>query len=277
MVLLQIACLATAAIYVVGRARLEGRPLHLIRRLLVLAAAAWATEDVAVRLYGAHEYSQYSIASLDRLPLATVLVWPIAVQSARDLGTCLWAGRDRPAAWRVALTAGGLVVGDAALLAVVAGPSGLVQWSAPGHLSAPLAAVVGWGAFGAVAVYVLERAAWQNEPWYEALILVAAPVSAHIAVASVWWGALRWVDVPVPAGAALLVLWAAAGGLTERALRLRTRQRVPRALLWLRAPGAAIVLAIAAARVTTSPLVLACVLAFAPPYLALVARGARSR
>src|SRR5690242_17765776 len=104
MIVLQIACLAIVSAFLIGRARLEAEPLALFRRLFLLAFAAWAGEDTCIRAYGFYEYSQSWWLFLDKVPILIVLIWPIVIQSARDLGTCLWSGRDRPAARRVALT-----------------------------------------------------------------------------------------------------------------------------------------------------------------------------
>ena len=79
MVLLQIACLAIVAAFLVFRARLEAEPLSLFRRLFLLALAAWAGEDTCIRAYGFYEYSESWWLFLDKVPLLIVLIWPIVI------------------------------------------------------------------------------------------------------------------------------------------------------------------------------------------------------
>ena len=112
MVVLQIACFAIVVSFVFLRARLEARPIALYRRLFLLAVAAWIGEDTCIRAYGFYEYSASWWLFLDKVPLLILLIWPIVLQSARDLASCLWPGRDRPSPLRVGLTVVGLVLAD---------------------------------------------------------------------------------------------------------------------------------------------------------------------
>ncbi len=277
MVLLQIACLAIVATFLVFRARLEAEPLSLFRRLFLLALAAWAGEDTCIRAYGFYEYSESWWLFLDKVPLLIVLIWPIVIQSARDLGTCLWAGRDRPTERRVALTVFGLVLADASLIEPISVQSGLWRWTEPGIFSVPPIGIVGWAFFAAIAVFLFERAAWRHRPWQEALVLVIAPAGTHLLLLVSWWGAFRWVNVALPSWPAPLLAWLVSIPLATRAIQLRTRQRVPPILLWLRLPAALFFFVLLGVHGRESGSLVAYALAFAPPYLAIFSRGAIAR
>lgn len=277
MALLQIACLAIVATFLVLRARLEAEPLALFRRLFLLALAAWAGEDTCIRAYGFYEYSQSWWLFLDKVPLLIVLIWPIVIQSARDLGTCLWAGRDRPNARRVALTVFGLVLADASLIEPISVQSGLWRWTEPGIFAVPPIGILGWAYFAALAVYLFERAAWKHDPWQEALVLLIAPAGTHVLLVASWWGALRWINVPLPAWPAPILAWLISVPLAARAIQLRTRQRVPPILLWLRLPAALFFFVLLGIHGRGSGALVAYALAFSPPYFAIFSRGATAR
>lgn len=277
MALLQIACFAIVCAFLFFRARLEAEPLALLRRLFLLSLAAWAGEDTCIRLYGFYEYSQSWWLFLDRVPLLIVLIWPIVIQSARDLGTCLWAGRDRPSARRVALTVFGLVLADASLIEPISVESGLWRWTEPGIFAVPPIGILGWAYFAAIAVFLLERAAWRHKPWEEAFLLLAAPLGAHVLLCATWWGALRWVNVPLPSWAAPILAWMVSLGLTAQALSLRTRQRVPPILLWVRMPAALFFFVLLGIYGRDNPALIAYAIAFAPPYFAIFSLGSIAR
>src|SRR5262245_60079881 len=241
MVPFQVAFLAIVAAFVVYRARLEADPKALYRRLFLLALSAWMAEDTCVRAYGFHTYRRDLWPLLDRVPLVIVLIWPVVIQSARDLGTCLWRGRDRPSAERVALTVFGLVLADVALIEPIAVQSGLWRWAEPGLFAVPPIGMLGRALFAAIAAFVFERAAWLGRPWLEGLVLPIAPVGTHVLLFGAWWCAFRWVNVALAAWPAAVVVWVASVALAARAWKSGARHRVPPALLWLRAPAALLV------------------------------------
>lgn len=279
MVLLQLACLAIVAAFVFFRARLEAEPLALLRRLALLAAAAWLGEDTCIRAYGFYEYSKSWWLFLDRVPLLIVLIWPVVVQSARDLATCLWPGRDRPTAPRVALTVFFLVLSDASLIEPIAVQAGLWRWTEPGLFHVPPIGILGWAYFAALAMFVFERAAWSFRPWQETLALLAAPAGTHVLLVTSWWAFFRWVNRPLPSWPAAALAWLLSIALTIHAIRARASRRVPPALLWLRLPAALFFFVLLALRGRDDPFLVAYALAFAPPYLALfgVKTPARAR
>lgn len=274
MVLLQIACLAIVASFLFLRARLEAQPLALLRRLFLLALAAWIGEDTCIRAYHFYEYSESWWLFLDRVPLLIVLIWPIVIQSARDLGTCLWPGRERPSPRRVALTVLGLVFADASLIEPIAVKSGLWRWTEPGLFTVPPIGILGWAYFAAIAVFLLETSAWRHRPWLEALILPIAPIGTHLLLLASWWGLFRWINLPVPSWPVVVLAWAVSLSLASRAVRVEARRRVPPMLLWLRVPAALFFFILLALNGRDDLSLVLYAIAFAPPYLSVLSLGA---
>ena len=274
MLVLQITCVAIVATFVFFRSRLEARPIALFRRLFVLAVAAWIGEDTCIRAYGFYEYSRGWWLFLDKVPLLIVLIWPIVVQSARDLAVCLWAGRERPQPSKVGATVFALVLADASLIEPISVKAGLWHWTEPGLFEVPPIGILGWAYFAAVAIAILEESAWRHRPWLEALAITIAPVTTHIALLASWWALFRWVNVALPSWAPALVAWIASMAVVSRSLKSVTRRRVPPALLWIRVPAALFFFVLLGLHGREDGSLVLYALAFAPPYLSILSLGA---
>ena len=139
----------------------------------------------------------------------------------------------------------------------------------------PPIGVIGWAIFAFGAAVILERwerASESDSPQHarHALaLLILAPVIVHPALITLWWGALRWVSVDLPAWPAAGVAWAASIALTVLALR------VDRGTSWqvlACVPGAVFFIGLLAlSGNATLPLVVWSA-AIGPPYLALLTR-----
>ncbi len=262
-------CFAIVAAFLLFRARLEARPIVLFRRLFFISLATFAAEDIGLHLYQFQHYSENGWLLLDRVPLLVVLIAPLLVQSSRDMATCLWSGRDRPTAIRVALTASALIFAEATLIESVAVKSGLWHWTQPGVFEIPLIRILGIAAFTGIVVYLLERAKWRHRPWEETFVL-AAPIAIHLVLAVAWWGLLRWITAPIPNVVAPVFAWICSIALTALSLRQQTARRVPPALLWIRAPSALFMALLLALHARQSASLVAYALAFVPPYLSIL-------
>lgn len=273
MVVLQIACLAIVLVFLLFRSRLEARPIALFRRLFVLALAAWIGEDTCIRAYGFYEYSAGWWLFLDKVPLHIVLIWPIVIQSARDLGTCLWRGRERPSPIKVSATVFALVLADASLIEPIAVKASLWRWTEPGLFDVPPIGILGWAYFAALAVLIFEESAWRHRPWLEALALTVAPVGAHLCLIASWWAFFRWVNVTIPPWIPVLGAWTASMLTVSSALKSSTRRRVPPILLWIRVPAALFFFILLALHGRKDTHLVLYALAFAPPYLSILSLG----
>ncbi len=221
---------------------------RVLPRLLMYAAAAWIAEDTVIHAYGFYAYSPDWSVMVDQVPLTVLLIWPIVIISAQDL-----AGRWAPL----------VVLSDAALIEPIAVLCGYWWWTEPGIFGVPPIGIAGWAIFAAWALSLERRIG------HPAAVLIGAPLLTHASLLALWWGALRWVNVPIPPlvafTVALLVCVAASfrAFLRWSAERRTVLMRVPAALFFF------------AALAFASPprLLVAYALAFAPPYLILTAKG----
>lgn len=272
MVLLQLACVAIVALYVGLRLRGEAKPWPVLRRLTLLAVAAWIGEDSCIRGYGFYQYSPSLWPRLDQVPLVIVLIWPAVVHSAWDLAAGLTRGRPslRP------LVGGLVVLADASLIEPVAVQAGLWSWNAPGLFAVPPIGVLGWAFFAALAMAGWQRGEASERPGLvEGAAVVAAPLGSHLLLIGAWWGGCRWVSGPIPpwpaVGLLALVTVGAAGLLHRR----QARRRIPLRHLLLRLPPSLFFLVLLLLHGRDQLALCAWAAAFAPPYLALLDGGSR--
>lgn len=227
---------------------------------LGLALGAVAGEELCIRGYGAYQYAPSWSLFLDRVPLAVALIWPAVVLSARAVVRSV-----RPGAG--ALAVGLLVAFDAALVEPIATHAGLWSWNLPGFLDVPLIGPLGWGCYGAAATLVQDRV--RRRGLRLLALVVLSPLLAHAGILALWWGALRWLQQPIPAAlaaACAMALCAVLAGLIVRArLRLSWRDALSRAA------AASVFAALLWAR--PEPHLVAYAASFALPWLALLDYG----
>lgn len=263
-------CLGIVLVWVAPRARLDPAPGKVLLRLLLIAVAAWLGEASCIRLYGFYGYEggPWGIRLPGGVPLLVPLIWPVVIHSSWDLARRLLPV-TRPVA-RV-LTCAGIVLADAALIEPVAVHAGLWSWTEPGLFAVPPVGVLGWAAFTVFAAAVLEVSESTKQRSLLGLLLLT-PLLIHPVLLALWWGALRWINGTVPPEAAIAV--AALTSLVASAWIVKAR---PRAVRWptlARAPGALFFLGLLITHPPTATL-LAWVVVFVPPYLALMAVGSR--
>lgn len=263
---LELACLAILALYLaVELPRRRARGVFL-RRLGLVTAASWLAEDTCIRLYDFYAYAPGWSVFVDRVPLLVILIWAPVVFSAWAL-----ARRLLPAGGRwVPLAGAALVFADAWLIEPIAVAAGLWRWHAPGLFGVPPIGVLGWAFFAGTCIALFEWNDRRGAPARaDALVVPLAALATHALLLATWWGALRWISVPLPGRPAALVAGAAAVALTALALRTGARARVPFALMATRIPPAALFFVLLALHGRDTPALVAWALAFAPPYLAL--------
>jgi hypothetical protein len=266
----QITCVVVVALYWgvrLARAR-PGDRGRIASRLAILSVAGWVGEDTVIRAYGFYGYAASWSLVLDRAPLLVACIWPIVIDSATQLARRIAPGR-------VVLAAAALVLADAALIEPISVRAGLWAWTQPGVFAVPLIGVVGWAMFAGAAVAFFDAVDRRRGPaWADAAVVVVAPLATHGMLVAAWWGAFKWVSAPLPEWAAVAAAWGASVALAWTAVRRGVGARVPLAELLVRLPGAAVFFVLLFASARGSPALVAWALAFVPPYLALVARGA---
>jgi len=274
---LELACLGIVTLYI-GSARRAGAPWRrLIGDYLSLSVAAWLAETSCIRLYGFYSYDPSWALFADVTPVLILLIWPVVILTARALVKSIPFLERSPS-----LSTGLVVLADAALIEAVAVAAGLWSWSEPGLFGVPPIGVLGWGLFATVAVRCGLIGASDDDAdsgVLDALMGVTAVVAlTHLGLLACWWGALRWLNAPLPDSAVAAVAWILSATTTTLVLSRRLRCNGARALLD-RLPGA-LFFFVLLARLEAAPVELAAyAMAFVPPYLALcwqsLAPGAR--
>jgi hypothetical protein len=285
MMVLEVTAMVIVAMYVIARTRLASQRRRFLSRLLCLVGASWLAEETAIRAYGFYAYSPEWTLFVGHVPLAVILIWPGVIHSAWDTSRYLLlhgqrtGGADgRRAATRtpqraiatVAVVGGLMVLADASLIEPISVCAGLWHWTEPGLFAVPPIGIMGWAFHAAWCMTVFEhnrRRRWG--PTADAAILVVAPLGTHLLLLTSWWGALRWVNVPIPPWPVVALVWGLSIALAVAAVRRRARQRIPPAEMWTRVPAAIFFFVLLAIHAQHLPALVAYAFAFAPPYIAL--------
>jgi hypothetical protein len=264
--LLQLLCLAIVSIHVTTACLRSARPGRYLVRAAIIAVASLVAEDTCIRLYGFYRYHEGWVPFVDQMPLMVALIWPGVLLSAGELAGLLASGRAVP------LVAAALVLCDASFMEPIAVHAGLWRWFAPGFFGVPPIGIVGWAAFSGAGLAVFEANDARGRRWPADLVAVlAAPAFAHAVLLATWWGALRWVNAPLPDGAVVAAAWAVSSILTALAIRRRTG--VPLAAMATRLPAAAFFFVLLFRGDGAPGALVAYALAFALPYSTLTVLG----
>lgn len=266
MLVLELVALAIVVLFVVVRARYGDAPRTFLWRLTVLVVGSWVVEDTCIRAYGFYSYHPSWSLFVDRVPLAILLIWPVVIHSAWELGQRLLSRGHR----LVPLVGGALVLADASMIEPIAVESGLWVWTEPGLFAVPPIGIIGWAYYAALCMLVFERnsAAERTAAW-DLVAVVLAPIATHLLLLASWWGLFRWVNVSLPPWPFVVAAWGMSLVLTYRAVTTGARRRVlPRDML-SRVPAALFFFTLLVIHGREVPALIVWALAFAPPYLAL--------
>lgn len=213
----ELACVVIVAATLVTMARVRGARAVVVDYLL-LAVAGWIGEQTCIEFYEFYRYAPTWHGRIGHVPVLVPLIWPLVILSAREVATAV-----SPAlGWRRSALVAALVIFDASLVEVVAVRAGLWQWAEPGHLAVPVIGILGWGYFALFADAVLES----GRGLAKAMVLVIAPIGAHVLIFGSWWLLFRWAvrgdlgDSSVIGVAALGVLATVGAGWLRRADRM---------------------------------------------------------
>lgn len=264
--LLEIVCLSLVALWVALRLWKEPDRKALLGRLLIIMVSAWIGEDSCIRVYGFYFYDDaaWSVV-VDKVPLLIVLIWPVVITSALDLGNALDV---KPSRWPLLLFV--LVVVDAWFIEPIAVDAGLWKWTHDGAFDVPVIGVLGWGCFAAGVGVVV----WKKLPF--AALVVVGPLVCHLLLFALWWGALRWL--PTSTNEVIKFLGAWVVGLAVVGVVAAKRPRGLRFGVALRVPAAVFFFGLLAVhgRDADDLLLWGWSLAFAPPWLAVFALSSAS-
>jgi hypothetical protein len=259
--------IAIAVAWAVVRLRGSASPRPVVRRLLALGIAVWLGAHTMIRAWGYYRYGDGWSVFVGHVPLAVVLMWAVAIDSAHLLA------RRLVATPRACVVLTGVVVGlDAALVEPLAVHAGLWRWIAPGPFGVPPIGVLGWGLFAAAAAHMLLED--EDERPLGTLADALGSVGAtHLLVVVAWHAGLHHAERVWPVGPTLAVAWIVAAVLAV--LAWRRRGRIDLRLLVVRGPAAVLLFGLLLAT-AAGPALWAWAAAFALPYGALLAGGAIS-
>jgi len=265
----ELLCLAIVVLWVVLRLRREADRPGLLRRLALLAAASWVAEDSVIHAYGFYDYGDGWSVVADRMPVLVALIWPVVIQSAADLAGGLGlAGR------RYVLVAAAIVLADASLIEPVAVQAGLWSWTEPGLFLVPPVGIVGWAVFAAWALWLLDTPRLAGRGALRAcLVMVLPALLTHACLLALWWGALRWLNGPVPPWPAVAAAWGLSVLVALHARSAAAPALLRRADLLVRVPPALVFFVLLVLHGRELPALVAWAVAFAPPYLVLTWRA----
>jgi uncharacterized membrane protein len=203
------------------------------------------------------------------VPLLVIVIWPIIVHSAWDLASQML----QPGHRFVPLAAAAIVLTDALLIEPVGVHIGLWSWNEPGIFEVPPIAVLGWAYFAFLCMLHFGKGRRRNGTRrINLLIPVIAVLGTHLLLLITWWGAFRWVKITVDPRLAAGVAWTVSIFLVYAILRNRTGTRVEKKTLWLRLLGALFLYTWLALNANDSKSLIVYGVAFAPPYLTIMAQ-----
>lgn len=269
MLLFELTAFSIVAVYLVSQMKGRAKPEAFLARIVLLSAAGWMAEESSIVLYKFYSYNLKWSLFLGHVPVPVIIIWPVIIHSAWNLASQLL----RPGHTLVPLAAAAIIFTDALLIEPVAENSGLWSWNEPGIFDVPPIAIFGWAYFAFLCILLFEHKSKGKVAWWSNLMVpVFAVIGTHLCLLVTWWGALRWinraVDPAVPAG----VAWAVSLLLVFVILRNRTGMRVDRKTLLLRLPAALLFFGLIAMNASGSALLAFYAVAFAPPYLTVMAQ-----
>jgi hypothetical protein len=269
MLFLELAALSIVAIYVGYHVLVQPETGKFLTKLILVSAASWMTEESCIQLYQFYGYSSQWSLFLAHIPWLVIVIWPIIIHSAWDLASQLFPPGDR----LMPLTAAAIVLTDALLIEPVAVGIGLWSWNESGIFDVPVVGILAWACFAYFCIFLFEAGRRRNRiKGFDLLILLLPVVGTHLFILTLWWGALRWVKISIAPGLAIGSAWALSLFLVYAIWRHRTGTRLTRRTLWLRLPAALLFFTWLALNGGDSTLLMVYAIAFAPPYLALMAQ-----
>ena len=266
--MLELSCLLILGIHLAVGCYRSRRPWRYVTRMALLALASFVAEDTCIRLYGFYAYDTevWSVFA-DRMPVMVMLIWPGVILSSWELARLL-VGDSRDAGRVVPLVGAALVLADASFIEAIAVRAGLWRWFEPGFFGVPPIGVLGWAFFAGICMTLFARndarkaAATADLP-----VLLVAPLLTHVMLVVTWWGAARWLSVPIADWVMVCLAWSLALPLTLHSIRSRANARIPLGAYMTRLPAAVFFLVLLALYWSWS--LVAYALAFVPPYVSL--------
>jgi hypothetical protein len=242
------------------------RPARSLARAAVVSASAWMAEESCILLYRSYAYHSGWYLFLDQVPLLVVVVWPVIILSAMDLTSHLRA--VHPLKGIVAGAA--LVATDSLFIEPLSVGAGLWRWNLPGLFNVPPIGILGWFFFAVLCVALLQSKRLQDRLSCLSLLLVLPVMGTHLLLLLTWWGALRWINFPLPTPAVIGVAWSVSFFVMVTIHKKQTGRRIKKRTLLRRIPAALFFLALLIFEAADPFPLAAYALAFVIPYVELM-------
>lgn len=243
------------------------RPARFLIASALISASSWMAEESCIRLYRFYEYHPDWHLFVGKVPLLVIIIWPVIITSAMDLVS----GFDHNSERMKTLTGAAIVATDALFIEPLSASAGLWQWRFAVIFGAPPVGILGWFFFAFLVMLLLKNERLQEKRFSFGLLLLFFPViGTHLLLLLLWWGALRWINLPLPLPAVVGAAWCVSVLMVGVIYRKQTGRRIKKRTLLLRLPAAFFFFSLILQSVHTTPLLLAYALAFVPPYAALM-------
>ena len=226
----------------------------------LISVSAWTAEQSSISLYQFYHYSKNWNIFIGSVPLAIILIWPMVILSTHNLLSM--AGLKK---WHLVSVSFFTVSAEAALMEVACVQAGLWSWTGSGIYGVPLIGMLGWGAFAAGAIYVME--------YFKGVKLLLMPVagliSTHIILQILWWGGMKYISYTTyPDAINLGVIGAISILTTVLSFKYRKSADISMGRVFPRIIAAQIIFYILFVSEPSLPVIEFC-LCFVPPYLML--------
>jgi len=267
MLLLELAGIFCGILYIFGYAARAPRPVRFLARAAIVSASAWLTEESCILIYRFYDYHPGWWLFLDQVPLLIVVIWPVIIFSAMDLTSPLRAAHPGKRVF-----AGAAVVAtDALFIEPLSVSAGLWGWKLPGLFNVPPIGILGWFFFALLCLGLMGDRRLQGPPSSWDLLLLALPViGTHLLLLLTWWGALRWINFPLPTPAVAGIAWCVSFFMIVSIHKKQIGRKLKKRTLLLRIPAALFFFALLIVK-ADDPLPLAAyAIAFVPPYVMLM-------
>ncbi|MEW6670432.1 MAG: carotenoid biosynthesis protein [Thermodesulfobacteriota bacterium] len=248
------------------------RPARALLRAAIISASAWIAEESCILLYRFYDYHAGWNLFLDRVPLLVVVIWPVIILSARDLTSHLRAAHPG----KGPLAGAAVVATDALFIEPIATGTGIWSWNLPGLFNVPPVGILGWFYFALLWMYLLDDKTREGPlSAYDLQLLVLPVMGTHLLLLLTWWGALRWMNHPLPDPAIAAAAWFVSFFMTVAIYKNQTGRRIHKKTLLLRLPAALFFLVLLTFKAAGPFSLTVYALAFVPPYGMLMAQQYR--
>jgi len=250
------------------------RPARLLARAAIISASAWIAEESCILLYRFYDYHPGWNLFLDQVPLLIIVIWPVIIFSAMDLTSPLHGAHPG----KGLLAGAAVVAADALFIEPLSVSAGLWSWRLPGVFNVPPIGILGWFFFALLCMRLLGDNRLKGPlNAYDLRLLVIPVVGTHFLLLLSWWGALRWINFPLPVPAVIGVAWGVSFLMMVGIYKKQTGRGLNKRTLLLRIPAVLFFLVLLMVQ-TADPLPLALyAVAFVPPYVMLMVQQYRGR